>query len=54
LEKKRIIWNVATFDLSQHFPEGYESKEFCLLKINARKIEWRDGWEKGKKIYKPT
>ena len=54
LEEKRRIWNLATFDLSQHFPEGYESKEFCLLKIIARKIEWRDSWEGGTKIYKPT
>ncbi len=54
LEEKRRIWNLASFDLSQHFPEGCESKEFCLLKIMARKIEWRDSWEGGTKIYKPT
>jgi len=54
LEEKRRIWNLATFDLSQHFPGGPESKEFCLLKIITRKIEWRDSWEGGKKIYKPT
>lgn len=54
LEEKRRVWNLATFDLSQHFPEGSESKEFCLLKIIARKIEWRDSWEGGTKIYKPT
>ena len=53
-EEKRRIWNLASFDLSQHFPEGCESKEFCLLKIMARKIEWRDSWEGGTKIYKPT
>lgn len=54
LVEKRRIWNRASFDLSQHFPEGCESKEFCLLKIMARKIEWRDSWEGGTKIYKPT
>ena len=54
LEEKRRIWNLATFDLSQHFPRGPESKEFCLLKIITRKIEWRDSWEGEKKIYKPT
>jgi general stress protein 26 len=54
LEEKRRIWNLATFDLSQHFPEGPESKEFCLLKIIVGKIEWRDSWEGGTKIYKPT
>jgi general stress protein 26 len=54
LEEKRRIWSLATLDLSQHFPEGPESKEFCLLKIIVAKIEWRDGWEGGTKIYKPT
>ena len=53
LEEKRRIWNIATFDLSQHFPEGYKSEEFCLLKIKARRIEWRDSWEGGTKIYQP-
>jgi len=54
LKEKRRIWSLATFDLSQHFPEGTESKEFCLLEIVTRKIEWRDSWEGGTKIHKPT
>lgn len=54
LEEKRRIWNLAVFDLSQHFPEGPESKEFCLLKIKVERIEWRDSWEGGTKIYKST
>jgi len=54
LEEKKRIWNLATFDLSQHFPKGPESSEFCLLKIIVGKIEWRDNWEGGTKIYKPT
>jgi general stress protein 26 len=54
LEEKERVWNLATFDLSQHFPEGPTSKEFCLLKIIVGKIEWRDSWEGGTKIYKPT
>jgi len=49
-EKKRV-WKLATFDLSQHFPKGPESEEFCLLKITAKKIEWRDSWDGGTKIY---
>ncbi len=52
LEEKRRIWSLATFDLSQHFPEGQKSKEFCLLKIVTRKIEWRDSWEGGTKIFR--
>jgi general stress protein 26 len=53
MEKKERVWNLATFDLSQHFPKGPESEQFCLLKIVVRKVEWRDSWEGGTKIYKP-
>ncbi|UCH32102.1 MAG: pyridoxamine 5'-phosphate oxidase family protein [Candidatus Bathyarchaeota archaeon] len=54
LEEKKRIWNLASFDLSQYFPEGPESKEYCLLKIKIEKIEWREGWEEGTKVYKPS
>jgi general stress protein 26 len=53
LEKKRRVWQLAPFDLSQHFPDGPESKEFCLLRIVPKKIEWRDSWEGGTKLYEP-
>jgi general stress protein 26 len=53
LEKKRKVWQLARFDLSQHFPDGPESKEFCLLRIVPEKIEWRDSWEGGTRIYRP-
>lgn len=54
MQEKKRVWNLATFDLSEHFTEGPESKEFCLLRIIVRKIEWRDGWESGTKVYEPT
>ena len=54
MEKKKKVWQLASFDLSQHFPEGPESKEFCLLKITPTRIEWRDSWETGNKIFKPA
>lgn len=54
LENKRRVWKLAPFDLSQHFPDGPESKEFCLLKIAPKRIEWRDSWEGGTKFYEPT
>lgn len=53
LEKKRV-WKLATFDLSEHFPKGPESDEFCLLKIIVKKVEWRDSWTGGTKIYEPS
>ena len=53
LEEKKRVWGLATFDLSQHFPNGPESDEFCLLKIIIKKIEWRDSWKSKIKIYEP-
>jgi general stress protein 26 len=53
LEQKKRIWKLAPYDISQHFPKGPESEEFCLLKINPKKIEWWDSWEGGRKIYEP-
>jgi general stress protein 26 len=40
-EKKRV-WKLVDFDLTQYFPGGPESDEFCLLKVIVDKIEWRD------------
>lgn len=51
LQEKKRIWNLASFDLSQHFPNGPESEEFCLLKIKIEKIEWRDSWTNKVNIY---
>lgn len=54
IEEKRKVWQIAKFDLSQHFPDGSESKEFCLLKIIPKRIEWRDSWEDGNKTFEPV
>ncbi len=51
--QKKRVWGLATFDLLQHLPKGPESDEFCILKINVKKIEWRDSWEDGTKVYEP-
>ena len=51
-ENKKRVWNLAAFDLFQHFPEGPESKEFCVLKIIPKKIEWREDWSKTN-LYEP-
>jgi general stress protein 26 len=53
VENKKKVWQLACFDLSRHFPEGPESKEFCLLKIVPKRIEWRDNWEAENKIFEP-
>lgn len=53
MEQKKRIWDLLSYDPSQFFPEGPESDDFCLLKINIKKIEWRDSWEGGTKVYEP-
>jgi general stress protein 26 len=52
-EKKRV-WKLANFDLYQYFPNGPDSDDFCLLKIVIKRIEWRESWIAGAKIYKPA
>jgi len=52
-EKKRV-WKLANFDLYEYFPNGPDSDDFCLLKIVIKRIEWRDSWVAGAKIYEPA
>ncbi len=54
MTEKRRVWKLAGFDLSEHFPGGPESDEFCLLKILIERIEWRDSWTAGGKVYEPA
>jgi general stress protein 26 len=54
IEKKKRVWKLATFDLWQYFPDGPDSDEFCLLKIIIKRIEWRESWIAGAKIYEPA
>ena len=54
LEIKKKVWNLAGFDLSGYFPKGPEDEEYCLLKIDINKVEWRESWEAGRKVYEPT
>jgi general stress protein 26 len=54
LEERKRVWGLANFDLSEHFPDGPESDEFCLLRIVPTKIEWRDSWTSRTLIYEPS
>jgi general stress protein 26 len=54
IEKKKRVWKLAPFDLYEHFPNGPESDDFCLLKIAINKIEWREIGTGAVKIYEPT
>jgi general stress protein 26 len=54
IEKKKRVWKLASFDLWKHFPDGPDSNDFCLLKIVAKRIEWRENWTGAAKIYEPA
>jgi len=54
LEKKRRVWKLAPFDLYEHFPDGPDSDDFCLLKIMADRIEWREVGTGALKVYEPA
>lgn len=53
-EEKRRVWKLASFDLGEHFPGGPDSEEFCLLRIAARRIEWRDSWTSKTSVHEPA
>ena len=54
IEKRRRIWKLAPFDLYEHFPDGPDSDDFCLLKIMANRIEWREVGTGALKIHEPS
>ena len=53
LEQKKRVWGLSPYDPSQHFPDGPESEDYCVLKINIKKIEWWEDFESGTKTYQP-
>ena len=54
IAQKKRVWKLAAFDLYEHFPNGPESDEFCLLAITVRRVEWRESWTGPSKIYPPV
>jgi general stress protein 26 len=54
MAEKERVWKVASFDLWKYFPKGPASKQYCLLKIIVKRIEWRESWTTGAKIYEPA
>jgi general stress protein 26 len=54
LDKRRRVWKLAPFDLYEHFSGGPDSDDFCLLKIMANRIEWREVGTGALRIYEPT
>ncbi|MGA2671392.1 MAG: pyridoxamine 5'-phosphate oxidase family protein [Dehalococcoidia bacterium] len=54
IKKKKRVWKLAPFDLYEHFPDGPDSNDFCLLKIIVKRIEWREIGTGAAKIYEPA
>jgi general stress protein 26 len=54
MRKRRRVWKLAPFDLYEHFPDGPDSDDFCLLKIIVKRIEWREIGTGAAKIYEPA
>ncbi|KPJ52729.1 hypothetical protein AMJ39_07060 [candidate division TA06 bacterium DG_24] len=54
MKQKKRVWSLATFDLSQHFPQGPEMEEYCVLRIIIDKIEWRESWTSKLEVYEPA
>ena len=54
IQKKRRVWKLAPFNLYEHFPDGPDSNDFCVLKIVIKRIEWREIGTGAAKIYEPT
>ena len=53
LAEKKRVWNVANFNLFEYLPKGPDDEQYCLLKVCINKVEWRESWEAGRKIYEP-
>ena len=53
MKAKKRVWDMAPFNLLQYFPDGPASKDYCLLRIIANKVEWRESWTGGTKVYEP-
>jgi general stress protein 26 len=53
-EQRRRVWKLAPFDMAGYFPGGPDSKDYCLLRIVPRQVEWREDWESGSKTFVPA
>ena len=53
MEQKKRVWGLAAYDPSQFWPDGPESEDYCVLKINVKKIEWWEDMAVGMKTYEP-
>jgi len=53
MEEKKRVWKMAAYDPAQFWPDGPETEDYCVLKINIKQIEWWESFETGMEIYEP-
>jgi general stress protein 26 len=53
MEEKKKVWGLAAYDPLQFWPDGPETEDYCVLKINIKQIEWWESFETGMKTYEP-
>ena len=53
MEQKKRVWGLAAYDPSQFWPEGPETEDYCVLKINIKKVAWWEDMMEGMKTYEP-
>jgi general stress protein 26 len=53
MEEKQKVWRMAAYDPAQFWPDGPETEDYCVLKINIKQVEWWESFETGMKIYEP-
>jgi general stress protein 26 len=53
MEQKKRVWGLAAYDPSQFWPDGPETADYCVLKINIKKVEWWEDMMAGMKTYEP-
>jgi general stress protein 26 len=51
--QKKKVWGLAAYDPSQFWPDGPETEDYCVLKINIKQVEWWESHETGMKTYQP-
>lgn len=53
MEQKKRVWGLLSYDPTQFWPDGPESKDYCVLGINIKQVEWWESHESGLKTYVP-
>ncbi|KPL01068.1 MAG: hypothetical protein AMJ91_01885 [candidate division Zixibacteria bacterium SM23_73_3] len=53
MEQKKRVWGLASYDPLQFWPDGPESEDYCVLRINIKQVEWWESFESGMKTYEP-